>query len=282
MRARKGLLAVCTTLLTVACAGGRSQPAAYGDWFYTQRETRWTGWNASFAGTVSYNGTGAAGLVCTDQAPLIGLIHPKLDGADGEVRVRYRFGTDPYTDWADWSLASDRRSTQVPPHLVSRFLYRMTRDRILSVRMVDPAHNVELDLDFSLLGFTDAAIRLPCVEELFLTARDLNPGMVDSSVETPVTVRPSLLNRREAAAAIGYYYTPTLRYRGLRGRVTVQVFIDPAGGVAETRVAESSGYDELDRAALEVAEVLRFSPALDDGEEVPVWVSITIPFGVRR
>jgi TonB family protein len=42
-----------------------------------------------------------------------------------------------------------------------------------------------------------------------------------------------------------------------------------------------SGYDALDAAALKVAPVLRFTPAMNQDKKVPVWVAIDIVFKVN-
>lgn len=99
---------------------------------------------------------------------------------------------------------------------------------------------------------------------------------------TPFTVRPDLVNRSEAAAAIMKSYPPTLRDAGIGGTVDVWFFIDETGIVRNTRLAGSSGYRELDEAALAVAPLLRFSPALNRDRAVQVWVQLPILFSVRR
>ena len=58
-------------------------------------------------------------------------------------------------------------------------------------------------------------------------------------------------------------------------------FIDADGDVQDVRINESSGHPALDDAALRVADVYRFTPALNRDERVPVWVSFPITFQVR-
>jgi len=64
--------------------------------------------------------------------------------------------------------------------------------------------------------------------------------------------------------------------------VTVWLYIDENGAVAERQVNESSGYDALDEAALEVADVMEFTPAQNRDKQTAVWVSIPITFNVGR
>jgi TonB family protein len=280
MRPLHSAVTVLLVCLTAACSTASPPPAVHGDWFHSQREGRWSDWNASFAGTVSYNGTGGVGVVCTDGAPLIGFTHPKLQGEDGRVRLRYRFDWDPYTEWERWPLSADRRSTQVSGPLVSRFLYRMARDTVLSVRIVDPAHNVEVDLDFSLLGFEDAVAHLPCVADLYVGAGP-DAVVAEGTVLTPVDIRPSVLNRREVQAAL-WYECAAVRRRGIGGTVTVRLSLDRTGAVTDAVVHESGGHEALDRAVMDAVDRIRFSPAVHEGREVPAQVILHIHAGARR
>jgi protein TonB len=98
---------------------------------------------------------------------------------------------------------------------------------------------------------------------------------------TPFTVAPGLLNLAEVQRALTREYPTVLRDSGIGGRVEVWFFIDEEGRVQQTQVNQSSGYEALDQAALNVAEVYRFSPALNRENRVQVWVSLPITFQVR-
>ena len=76
-------------------------------------------------------------------------------------------------------------------------------------------------------------------------------------------------------------YPPLLRDAGIGGTVRVYFFIDEGGAVQDFRIDESSGHQALDDAALAVADVYRFSAALNRDKKVPVWVSFPITFQVR-
>lgn len=107
-------------------------------------------------------------------------------------------------------------------------------------------------------------------------------GDARPDVFTPMTIRPRLQNTGEVARALERHYPGVLRDAGVGGTVTVWFHIDTEGRVRATRLDGSSGYDALDRAALRVAEVMRFSPAYNRDERVAVWVSIPITFEVER
>jgi protein TonB len=109
-------------------------------------------------------------------------------------------------------------------------------------------------------------------------------GDVDLSrtpVFTPMTVAPDLLNRPEMERAIVRNYPPLLRDAGIGGSSTVHFFIDENGRVLKRQMSTSSGYQALDEAAMAVAEVMRFSPALNRDRRVQVWVAIPIVFTAK-
>ena len=98
---------------------------------------------------------------------------------------------------------------------------------------------------------------------------------------TPFTVRPDLTNEREVQRALEREYPPILRDAGIGGTVNVHFFIDEEGMVQRTLVAQTSGHASLDEAALRVANVFRFTPALNLDKIVPVWIAIPITFQTR-
>ena len=112
-----------------------------------------------------------------------------------------------------------------------------------------------------------------------------NDGAVDLSaapVFTPMTVRPEILNRPEVQAALIREYPTILRDSGIGGQVTVWFFVSEEGRVLDRRVSESSGQLALDEAALRVADVFRFSPALNREQIVQVWIQLPITFQVQN
>ncbi len=98
---------------------------------------------------------------------------------------------------------------------------------------------------------------------------------------TPYTVRPDIKNRPEVARALEREYPPLLRDAGIGGTVQVWFFIDEQGRVQRTQVNESSGHKALDDAAIAVAEIIEFTPALNRDKRVPVWISLPITFTTR-
>ena len=100
----------------------------------------------------------------------------------------------------------------------------------------------------------------------------------EQPVLTPYTVAPDLRNRAEVERALKRYYPPLLRDAGIGGEVLVWFFIDETGKVRKTLLKETSGHKALDEAAIKVAEIMEFSPALNRDKKVPVWVQLPISF----
>ncbi|HUF75802.1 MAG TPA: TonB family protein [Longimicrobiales bacterium] len=98
---------------------------------------------------------------------------------------------------------------------------------------------------------------------------------------TPFTVAPAILNVEAVRQAMVDSYPPVLRSAGIGGTVRVFFFIDENGSVEDYRIQQSSGYQQLDDAALAVAGLYRFSPALNRDRKVPVWVLFPIEFKVK-
>ncbi|MEJ2502602.1 MAG: energy transducer TonB [Gemmatimonadota bacterium] len=103
----------------------------------------------------------------------------------------------------------------------------------------------------------------------------------DTPFFTP-TLRPRLLNEGEIRGTLTRFYPPVLRDAGIGGTVHVWFFLDETGRVVKTQIDRSSGYADLDAAALEVADRMEFSPAENRDRKVPVWVSVPITFEVQR
>jgi len=95
---------------------------------------------------------------------------------------------------------------------------------------------------------------------------------------TPFTVRPRLKNTAQISKALLRFYPPLLRDAGISGTVNMWFFISKTGKVVKTQVNRSSGYQAFDQAAKKVAELMKFSPAMNRDKQVPVWVSIPIEF----
>lgn len=109
----------------------------------------------------------------------------------------------------------------------------------------------------------------------------ISHGLPDEPVFTPFTVRPGIKNRDEVQKALVREYPTLLRDAGIGGTVEVWFQIDEEGRVGRTLVNVSSGQAALDAAALAVADVIEFTPALNRDKRVGVWISLPITFTTR-
>jgi len=97
-------------------------------------------------------------------------------------------------------------------------------------------------------------------------------------VFTPYTVQPAIRNPEVAVETLRRVYPPELKDAGVGGTVEVWFYVDEEGLVQRTLVNKVSGHRELDDAALKVADILEFSPALNRDQRRSVWVSLPIEF----
>lgn len=97
----------------------------------------------------------------------------------------------------------------------------------------------------------------------------------------PYEVAPRILNPRDVEDALRREYPAVMRDAGIQGTVRVWFRIDAEGRVVDRRIQESSGYRQLDEAALEVADLMEFSPAMNRDRPVAVGVTFGIRFEVR-
>lgn len=82
--------------------------------------------------------------------------------------------------------------------------------------------------------------------------------------------------------ALAVEYPPVLRDAGIGGTTLVHMYINVAGVVGNALVAATSGYEQLDQAALRVAAAFEFEPAQNEGENMAVWLQVPITFQACR
>ena len=100
----------------------------------------------------------------------------------------------------------------------------------------------------------------------------------DGPVFIPFDTDPVLKNAPEVTQALVEAYPADLVAQGTGGRIELWVYIDETGVVRRSVIKTTSGNDALDRAAMEVADVMRFQPAMNRDQPTAVWVSQWITF----
>jgi periplasmic protein TonB len=93
--------------------------------------------------------------------------------------------------------------------------------------------------------------------------------------------RPELVNSNEVTREVARLYPRRLRDRGLGGRVVLDLTVDSGGDVINASVAQTSGHRELDRAALRVARMMRFTPPTAGSQPVSTRMNIPLSFATR-
>ena len=104
-----------------------------------------------------------------------------------------------------------------------------------------------------------------------------------STAFVPFTIRPELTNRNEVVQALMREYPSRLRDARIGGRVVVWFYISDVGRVLHSEIYQSSGHEELDRAALRVATAYRFTPAMNPERagSIATWIQLPITFDVQ-
>jgi TonB family protein len=95
---------------------------------------------------------------------------------------------------------------------------------------------------------------------------------------TPFHVDPSISNVQEVLAALQREYPAEMKDAGIGGTVGVWFFIDEEARVQRVLVNASSRHKALDDAAVRVADIIEFTPALNRDRTTPVWISLPIEF----
>jgi protein TonB len=107
----------------------------------------------------------------------------------------------------------------------------------------------------------------------------------DTTVALPADPVSAAVVRREeppvalnAVSPVGY--PPALYQQRISGTVLLRLFADDSGRIVadSTRIQESSGYPALDSAALAAVPLLRFAPALRNGNPVPTLFTQPVHF----
>ncbi|MCF7832974.1 MAG: energy transducer TonB, partial [Candidatus Marinimicrobia bacterium] len=70
-------------------------------------------------------------------------------------------------------------------------------------------------------------------------------------------------------------YPEELKKAGVEGTVIVQIHVQKDGSVDKTHLLKSSGYEQLDKAALDAAMKIDFEHV---GEPADVWIALPVIF----
>jgi protein TonB len=110
-------------------------------------------------------------------------------------------------------------------------------------------------------------------EKIEKKEKDITEKSVFQSFE--VEKPPECVNLAQVRSSMGY--PEVARQAGIEGRVTVKILVGPGGNVE--KVGSISGPDVFYDAVRDKASELQFTPGLQNGKPVKVWV--TVPFNFK-
>jgi TonB family protein len=102
--------------------------------------------------------------------------------------------------------------------------------------------------------------------------------LASEPIFTPYTAGPVLKNRDKVKWWLDRSYPPLLLDSGVGGYVVLWFLIDDGGRIRRVLVKEKSTFKSFDDAALRIAKRMEFSPAVNNGLKVPVWVALPVEF----
>lgn len=76
-------------------------------------------------------------------------------------------------------------------------------------------------------------------------------------------------------------YPLSLWDEAIEGETLLRVRVTEIGSIDSVEISESSGYGAFDSAAVAGAVGLQFSPAVQDGKKIGVWVTLPVLFSKR-
>jgi protein TonB len=102
-----------------------------------------------------------------------------------------------------------------------------------------------------------------------------SPGKDDSGAGSAFDVDAAYLHNPRPV------YPQASRSLGEQGQVRLRVHVNTDGTVLELAVAQSSGHERLDKAALSAVRAWRFQPAQRQAQQADAWVLVPISFALR-
>lgn len=128
--------------------------------------------------------------------------------------------------------------------------------------------------------------------EKVVTESDTKPAPATSAPPSPTRKPQAAPAASDAATAVVLAkprysqnpppdYPSIARRRRYQGTVILDVYVLENGQVGDLRVAESSNYSLLDRAAMKAVRRWQFDPARKGNREVAMWVKVPIRFNLK-
>ena len=95
-------------------------------------------------------------------------------------------------------------------------------------------------------------------------------------------IPPQMLDRGRAEMLLQQAYPLYLQRRGIGGQLSLRLWVDANGNAGLANVSRGSGVRDLDRAAIDIAPLLRFEPAMRGGTPFATWIEFPVVFTPDR
>jgi protein TonB len=104
---------------------------------------------------------------------------------------------------------------------------------------------------------------------------------VEAAPPAPRAIVPGTSIKPTNAVDVSQYYPESSRRAGEEGRTMVKVCVNASGKTDSVEVQTTSGFPNLDDAALKVAKAFRFKPATQEGKAITTCAPLPIKFNLK-
>jgi TonB family protein len=198
----------------------------------------------------------------TDGGGPVAWLFVRADGRVGDVRL---LGTTGHAELDSLALSALRMAEFQPARV---------DDNPVGVWLPYPARVPSYDQVLALLETDEISLGPPPAISFTEKPVLLNRAQVEAALTRLID------EMRTPAAGLSPGYAPAPPMAG--GTTDVQIFINVQGVVKHAVVKKSSGDSDLDDVALQVARLMRFSPARDGDRPVEVWLDVPVKFEMTR
>lgn len=116
------------------------------------------------------------------------------------------------------------------------------------------------------------------VSELAPPPPDVEADPSEQPVYVDRDIEPRLLNGPDMLRLLAKLYPRVLKEARIGGNVVLWVWVDAEGNPSRAQIYRSSGYGQLDDAALAIVERMKFSAAMLRDKPIGVWIAQPISF----
>jgi periplasmic protein TonB len=139
---------------------------------------------------------------------------------------------------------------------------------------------VVIDRSVPQIPMPDIPIEIPMEPPITVDVRPIEEIPIGPTTGSAVTEAPGTSVMQDSRHPLTQpAYPPASKRDGEQGAGIVEVLVLPNGRVGDVRIASTTGYERLDRAAiLEAKQSWRFKPATRAGEAVAQWYRVRVVF----